>query len=336
MNAVVETREPVVLLPAQNPVQAQAPDVQSIISAIERAATNPRINLDKMDRLMAMQERILGQFREAQFNAAMAAAQAEMGRIPTNKFNEHTKSHYADYAAIDRLTRPIYTKHGFGLSFDEGETSKAECVRVLCLVTHIGGHSRMYHRDMPADGKGAKGGDVMTKTHAVGSAFSYGQRYLVKGIWNLAIGVDPAEADDDGNAAGGVVPEDDAARVKAGYVSRQEIADLRTLMAQLKTDEPAFLNWMHVKQLADIPKIQLKTAIAALRSSAKARAQAPRSTGGNGRCTEKQITMLRTKLDASGIPENEFFRRFSIDAIDELAFANVDAALQWISKTVAG
>lgn len=332
MSAVVETREQTAVMLA--PVQA--PDVQAIITAIERASMNPRINLDKMDRLMAMQERILGQFREAQFNAALAAAQAEMGRIPTNKFNAHTKSHYADYPAIDRLTRPIYTKHGFGLSFDEGETPKADHVRVLCLVTHIGGHSRMYHRDMPADGKGAKGGDVMTQTHAVGSAFTYGQRYVVKGIWNLAIGVDPREADDDGNAAGGVGFEDEAARVKAGYISAKEIDELRTLMSQLKTDEAAFLNWMHVKQLADIPKIQLKTAIHGIRASAKANTQPPRSTGGNGRCTEKQANMLRSKLDASGIPENEFFRRFSVDAIEELAFANVDAALQWISKTVGG
>ena len=44
--------------------------------------------------------------------------------------------------------------------------------------------------------KGAKGGDVMTKTHAAGSALTYGQRYLLKMIFNIAIG-----SDDDGNAA---------------------------------------------------------------------------------------------------------------------------------------
>jgi ribosomal protein L37AE/L43A len=50
---------------------------------------------------------------------------------------------------------------------------------------------------MPADGKGAKGNDVMTKTHAAGAAGSYGARYLLKGIFNVAIG----ENDDDGNGA---------------------------------------------------------------------------------------------------------------------------------------
>jgi hypothetical protein len=66
-------------------------------------------------------------------------------------------------------------------------------------VTHRDGYAREYHIDMPADGKGAKGGDVMTKTHAVGSAVSYGMRYLLKMIFNVAVGED----DDDGNTAEG-------------------------------------------------------------------------------------------------------------------------------------
>jgi hypothetical protein len=62
---------------------------------------------------------------------------------------------------------------------------------------HLGGHVKPYQVDMPADGKGAKGGDVMTKTHATGSALSYGMRYLLKLIFNVAVGED----DDDGNHA---------------------------------------------------------------------------------------------------------------------------------------
>jgi hypothetical protein len=68
---------------------------------------------------------------------------------------------------------------------------------VICRVSHQNGHSRTYQIDMPADGKGAKGGDVMTKTHATGSAVSYGMRYLLKMIFNIAV----SDKDDDGNAA---------------------------------------------------------------------------------------------------------------------------------------
>ena len=93
----------------------------------------------------------------------------------------------------------FYTKHGFGMTFNTAECQTPDTVRVVCKVVHTAGHSEQYQIDMPADGKGAKGGDVMTKTHATGSGTSYGMRYLLKMIWNVAT----AERDDDGNAAGG-------------------------------------------------------------------------------------------------------------------------------------
>ena len=57
-------------------------------------------------------------------------------------------------------------------------------------------------RVMPADGKGAKGGNVMSLTHATGAAAGYGMRYLLKMIFNIAIG----EEDTDGNLAAADLP----------------------------------------------------------------------------------------------------------------------------------
>lgn len=173
----------------------------SILQVIERAALNPDINIEKMERLLVMQERIMAKSAEAQFNAAMTEAQMEMRPISADAENPQTRSKYASYAQLDRSLRPIYTKHGFALSYDEGDSPKPEHVRVLCYVSHTGGHSRTYHRDMPADGKGAKGGDVMTKTHAAGAAGSYGARYLLKGIFNVAVGEDDRDGNDVGKKA---------------------------------------------------------------------------------------------------------------------------------------
>src|SRR6202030_1307723 len=83
-------------------------------------------------------------------------------------------------------------------TFDTDDAPLPEHVRIICDVSHPDGHSRRYHLDMPVDGKGARGGDVMTKTHAMGSGITYGKRYLLGMIFNLAI-----VKDDDGNAAGG-------------------------------------------------------------------------------------------------------------------------------------
>jgi hypothetical protein len=155
--------------------------------------------IDVIERLSALQERAQDRDAEMQFNEAMNAAQTELGRIAPDLTNPQTHSKYASYAALDRKIRPIYTKHGFSLSFDSGDSPLADTVRVTCFVSHRAGHTRKYTGPpMPADGKGAKGGDVMTKTHATGAAMSYGARYLLKFIFNISVGED----DVDGNPAG--------------------------------------------------------------------------------------------------------------------------------------
>ena len=184
------------LTPHREPALAPASDA-SVTAMFERFATDPNVSVEKIERLMALLERGEARKAEAAFNAAMASAQKAMRPVAADAYNPQTKSKYASYEALDRALRPIYTEHGFGLSFDTGDGAPPDFVRVLCYVTHSGGHARTYKLDMPADGKGAKGGDVMTKTHATGSGLSYGQRYLLKMIFNVAVG----EEDDDGNRA---------------------------------------------------------------------------------------------------------------------------------------
>ena len=166
----------------------------ALLQVIARAASDPAVDIDKMERLLAMQERVMERNAEAAFNEAMRASQGDMRQVATDANNPQTRSRYATYAAIDAALRPIYTRHGFSISYGTADAPEGY-VRVLAYVSHVGGHTRRYEAAMPADGKGAKGGDVMTKTHAFGAATSYGMRYLLKMIFNVAIG----EYDLDGN-----------------------------------------------------------------------------------------------------------------------------------------
>lgn len=169
-------------------------------------AADPNVSVEKLERLMAMQERLHTRQAEALFNAAMAEAQKAMRSVAADADNPQTRSKYASYAQIDRALRPIYTSNGFGLSFDTADSGAPDLVRVLCYVTHAAGFARTYHIDMPNDGKGAKGGDVMTKTHATGAAMSYAMRYLLKMVFNVAVGEDDRDGNDivpKGNAPNG-------------------------------------------------------------------------------------------------------------------------------------
>lgn len=163
-------------------------------------ATRNGAAIDVIERLAALQEKQMNREAEIDFNHAMNLAQSEVGRIAPNAENKSTKSKWATYAKLDSVLRPIYIKHGFSLSFDSGDSPLPDTVRVLCYVSHRGGHTRTYTSPpIPSDGKGAKGGDVMTPTHATGSAMSYGARYLLKFIFNIAVGED----DTDGNLTNG-------------------------------------------------------------------------------------------------------------------------------------
>ncbi|WP_448647130.1 ERF family protein [Pseudomonas mohnii] len=177
---------------------ATVSEAATILSVIQRAAADPKCDIEKMERLMAMHERMQAKTAETEFNAALSRVQSEMGRIAADATNSQTRSQYATYGKLDSALRPKYTKEGFSLSFGT-EPAPEGMVGMVCFVSHGGGHTREYRAHVPSDGKGAKGGDVMTKTHAFGSGTSYGMRYLLKMIFNVAIG----EEDDDGNGATG-------------------------------------------------------------------------------------------------------------------------------------
>jgi hypothetical protein len=151
--------------------------------------------IDTIERLAKLQREMVEYDAKVQFADSLHRAQGKMRPIAADAVNPQTHSKYASYSALDRALRPIYSEEGFSLSFNTAESTIPDHMRVLCDVSR-GGYTRTYQIDMPADGKGAKGGDVMTKTHATGAAASYGMRYLLKMIFNVAVGED----DRDGNA----------------------------------------------------------------------------------------------------------------------------------------
>lgn len=180
------------------PVPAPAAPV-SMLDIIDRASRDPSVDIDKLERLIGLKKDMEAQQARVEFDRAMVAAQGEMRAIRADLENPQTRSKYASYAQLDKAIRPIYSKHGFAVSFNTGDAPRENELRVLATLSHTAGHRQDYRIDMPADGKGARGNDVMTKTHATGAAASYGQRYLYKLMFNLAVG----DVDDDGNGASG-------------------------------------------------------------------------------------------------------------------------------------
>lgn len=237
---------------------AELPDniipATSLMEIISRAASDPNTDVAKLEKLMGLAERIRSRDAEQAFNTAMTAAQSEMGRVSADATNPQTRSKYASYAALDRAVRPIYTRHGFALSFDTGSDAPPDMVRVLCHVTHKDGHQHTYKIDMPADGKGAKGGDVMTKTHAVGAAMSYGSRYLLKLIFNVAVGED----DNDGNTGEG-----------EGPITADQAKTVRELVERFSADPEKLCKFFKIEAIPDLRQKDYRKAVEMLNMKGK-------------------------------------------------------------------
>lgn len=177
-----------------------------LLAVIARAAASPEIDIGKMERLLAMQERVMAKEAESAFNNAMQAAQSEMPIVLKDAINPSTNSKFTKLETLYRAVVPVITRHGFAISFGTSDCPLPGHFRVTARVTNKG-HSEKYQADIPSDHLGAKGAPSKTLTHGFGSSMSYGRRYLTMLIFNVATG------DDDGNAAG---KDADTPEIKAG------------------------------------------------------------------------------------------------------------------------
>ena len=241
-----EGRKLAVIKPAQ-PLSEGA----AFIQMIERAAKDPTIDVPKLKELLMIRDREREREALTSFAMSMSAAQSEMEPVRRDLYNTQTKSKYASYQKLDAAVRPIYSKHGFALTFNTEPLSTYDFSRVTCLVMHTGGHSMLYQKDVPIVTTGPKGGDVMTKTHASMSADTYGMRDLLRMIFNIAT------IDDDGNAAG------------TPPISAQELIELEALIEKTGADLDKFCAYMRISALEELPSNKFKNAKAALEKKAE-------------------------------------------------------------------
>lgn len=157
-------------------------------------ASNADFDVAKLEKLMELQERVANHQSVIAFNQDFSIMQAELPIIAKTKKGQSSK--YATLEDIIANTRPILQKHGFATSF-ETETflnqEKNNCfVKVVAVLTHRMGHSTRTSLLVPFDFSGNKSGNY---AQAMGSAVSYGKRYALCALLNIA-----TQDDDDANS----------------------------------------------------------------------------------------------------------------------------------------
>lgn len=219
-------------------------ETAAILSMIERAARDPAVDINKMERLFQMQQEAATRRARSEYLAAFSALQAVLPAVARKGKSHNGK--YARFEDVIEAVRGPLSQHGFSLSFRVERHDGT--IDVTGVLGHAGGHAEQTTLPLPADKSGQKNDVQMW-----GSAISYGKRYVALTLLGIATEND----DDDGKAAGaGPVISDDQA------------ITLRDMIEATGTDEAAFCKYLSTPKLSQLPAKDFERAITALKKKA--------------------------------------------------------------------
>lgn len=172
----------------QDAIPSTTPN-QLLALAVQQGA-----DLDRLERLMALQERWEANEARKAYVAAMVAFKAEPARITKDKtvrYGTGTNTTEYTHATLGNVVQTVVqglAKHDLSHSWDTRRA--ADRVIVSCRITHALGHSECVELEAGLDTSGSK-----NNIQAMGSTITYLQRYTLLAITGFAT------EDDDGRGA---------------------------------------------------------------------------------------------------------------------------------------
>src|ERR1700730_7980641 len=179
----------------------------AVLALIERVALDPGADVEKLDRIVAMYERVKAKEAELAFNAAKGRILKKLAGIKLVKNRpaalyeiEKGKSQKGSYRAfkyapleeIDKHLRPLLLEEEMDLSYTD-EPREHGWILIRGRLKHLPcGHFEDSFMPGPLDTSGGK-----STVQGVGSTNSYLRRYIACNIFNIVVVGD----DDDGNGS---------------------------------------------------------------------------------------------------------------------------------------
>lgn len=241
MNTAIAQRQ-------ENTAVANVGESATILQVIQRAAADPQCDIEKMERLMAMHERMQARNAEAEFSAAMAEMQCEIPSI-AERGKGHGTIRYATLEDINDVMKPIMQRYGFAISFKVEHHPGG--INVTGILMHRAGHREQTTMLLPSDTSGSK-----NAVQAVASSVSYGKRYVMCAMLNITT----RGEDDDGYAA---APQ--------ATVTAPQATQLSALLAKCSEKAKTAFEAMHGTP-ESVAKAEFDRVLAALtKSAAKAK-----------------------------------------------------------------
>ena len=224
----------------------EQPQETNLVSVIQQVALNPDADVDKLEKMLAMQERWEANQARKAFYVALSDLQSEMPPIIKSKSGHNYQ--YAPLCDITAVANPYLNKNGFSYRFEQSQSDNK--ITVSCVVTHIDGHSELTSMDGEPDTTGSK-----NKIQASGSAVQYLMRYTFVG----AFGITTADSDSDGRVTSQAVD----------FLSDEQVSELELLLEAHKANREKFLGFFKIQELKDLPLTQFAKAKSMLNAKAK-------------------------------------------------------------------
>lgn len=185
----------IIEMPSQAATQHPTP------ALLLQMAVQQGADLDKLERLMALQERWEATEARKAFDAAFAAFKAQAVRIVKNRLVNNgplSGKRYAELFSVVNAVTPALSANGLSSSWKITRDEK-DWIEVTCTIKHTAGHSESVSMGGPPDVGGAK-----NPIQARASTVSYLERYTLKAITGLS---EQDDDDDGGHGSDGAAEE---------------------------------------------------------------------------------------------------------------------------------
>lgn len=232
---------------------------------LELAISN-NADVDKLEKLMALQERWDSEQSRKAYFTALADLQSELPvirKLKTASFDTRSggKMSY-NFASLDDISeqiKPYLQKHGFSYRFEQDFQNNA--ILITCIVTHKSGHSERCSMPGGADTSGNK-----NALQQAASTVTYLRRYTLTG----ALGIATADQDIDGRMA----YNGDMNNKNSDLITDENEAALQDHLNAVE-DKHRFMGWLsngvkrQLNSISDLTDDEAKRALDALRNGGK-------------------------------------------------------------------
>jgi len=227
-------------------------------AALMMTAIAKGLDLDKVEKAMALQERWEANEARKAYHDAMAGFKEDPPEIEKDrkvKFQTSkglTEYNHASLANVTQKINSSLSKHGLSAGWKVSQADKQ--ITVTCTITHRLGHSESTSLSASPDDSGSK-----NPIQAVGSTISYLERYTLLALTGLAT----HEIDDDGKSSNG----------EPAYITTDQAIELNDLLKETAADIKKFLEYVSSESVEKIPATSYNKALIALKSKQKAMRQ---------------------------------------------------------------